>query len=93
MSKQRIVSIVLPDGYASADEFARDCGLEIPESQHLDLDRLWDALSYIREYEPGVVMFAEDKFGIDVRARKFSVSALDTQAMLDRVRDVKPESP
>ena len=32
----RTISIVLPDGYASAEEFAKDCGFELAESRSTD---------------------------------------------------------
>jgi hypothetical protein len=44
---QRTVTLVVPDGYASGEDFAKDCGFEIAKPDSLP----WDAASN-RAYEP-----------------------------------------
>ena len=50
---QRTVTLVIPDGYANGEEFAKDCGFEIAKPAPLP----WDAYSN-RYYEP-VELLAE----------------------------------
>lgn len=44
MAYQRTITVIVPDGYATTDEFLRDCGLEVPTLA-------WDHNSN-RNYEP-----------------------------------------
>jgi hypothetical protein len=43
----RTVTLIVPDGYASGEEFAKDCGFEIAKPPPVR----WDAF-YNRHYEP-----------------------------------------
>lgn len=43
----RTATIVIPDGYASAEEFAKDCGVELVEAS----EPAWDA-PFNRHYPP-----------------------------------------
>ncbi len=47
MSIKRTVTLVVPDGYANGEEFAKDCGFEIAQTAQLP----WDAY-HNRAYEP-----------------------------------------
>lgn len=44
---QRTVTLVVPDGYASGEEFAKDCGFEIVKPASTPWDAYWN-----RYYEP-----------------------------------------
>jgi hypothetical protein len=62
----RTVTIVLPEGYASAEEFARDCGFQlatvaVPPPTDDQVKYLRDIQDSTGKYDPGAMVVGPNK--------------------------------